>query len=877
MIKNENWTSGNENTIEEFKDKGGKVILRKTWETATKSLSTYYVYDDFGNLRYVLPPAVTENGILSYANTTVFTETDPVFERYIYGYHYDGRRRQTEKKIPGKGWEYMVYNNLDQLIFTQDTLQRAVGQWLFTKYDALGRTIMSGIHNNGSSRATLQAAADTETVFWEQRDNANTLTGYTNLSLPNVTVNLSALLSINYYDDYLFNGNTFTPTSITESTKTLGLPTATKINVMGSSTMLLSVMYYDEDGRIIQSKSANHLGGFDLVNNTYNFPGELTATTRMHVVGANTTTIANSFTYDHVGRKLNTIENIDNQGAVVLNRLEYNEIGQLKGKNLHSTNNGASFYQHTDMTYNERGWLTNATSPQFSFWLRYNDAEGSTTANFNGNVSNQYWGAGSLDASTPNFFRYNYDALGRLLNGKTATGSTVAMKEEITYDVMGNILSMNRDAAGASTYTYIGHQLQGISGGSLNTGTYLYDANGNAKTDGKKGISLNYNLLNLPVTASKTTGTPVDLSYTYNAVGQKLKKVDVGTLTTTTDYVGGIQYQNNVIDFIQTEEGRAVRNATTGTYTYQYNLTDHLGNVRYSFDIYSGAIRKLQEDNYYAFGKRLGVAGGTNKYLYNGKEEQDGLDQLDYGARFYDAEIGRWNVIDPLAEVSRRFSPYTYGFNNPIRFVDPDGMASKDMVFRGRDYDDRSSDDYQAWKRANEAPPEWYRPADKLTGKEPDDSGEQKVSNNPGDPDPKPKKGDAKEAKKGRDPHPRGAAKGPVPWYGNFLGPGPPDNPYTLKGFNGKTLKPINMLDEAAQRHDYAYFKAKTGGISGALFNKSVSDADLELSAGAQWTIIYSFLGINDPVSGKPVSSAELRWAWAVTISFTDLGTLKKF
>ena len=143
-----------------------------------------------------------------------------------------------------------------------------------------------------------------------------------------------------------------------------------------------------------------------------------------------------------------------------------------------------------------------------------------------------------------------------------------------------------------------------------------------------------------------------------------------------------------MLNKIHHTEGYVERKAD-GTFQYNYTLKDHLGNTRVTFaDINGNGLidpnTEINQINHYApFGMNLegnwngASVDAKNKYQYNEKEliTDFGLNWNDYGARSYDAERLQWTTIDPLADTYKRWSPYNYCKDNPIKFIDPDGMG----------------------------------------------------------------------------------------------------------------------------------------------------------------------------------------------------------
>ena len=496
-----------------------------------------------------------------------------------------------------------------------------------------------------------------------------------------------------YYDGYGFVGGTGLPTGqFTKDTSGYGRGslTGSAVTVFGSSTKIYKAFYYDIKGRMTKSVQNNLLSGYDITSTVYTFSNKPSGVTHTHTASGKTTrTEVYTYTYDHADR-ISKVQHSLGGTAIALYDATYDNFGRLLTKLYHGTNTNKLTY-----AYNLRSWLTGISGTCFTQNLYYNTGVG--TAKYNGSISSITWKSGN--ESTVRGYKFTYDGLDRMLNatyGETASISTNANRfsENVTgYDKNGNIKSLQRyGQTGASayglldnlTYTLTGNQLSCVEdavstaaygtntafvNGASVAGEYAYDVNGNLTKDLNKGITdIQYNVLNLPSTVSFSDGSTI--TYTYGADGTKLRTVHkIGSTTTTTDYCGNVIYENGTQKLLLTEEGYI---NLTGTQQYHYYLKDHQGNNRVVIN-QSGTVEET--NHYYPFGGVFGTTGNTQPYKYNGKEldTKKGLNWYDYGARHYDAALGRFTTNDRFAEKYYSMSPYQYGANNPVNNIDVNG------------------------------------------------------------------------------------------------------------------------------------------------------------------------------------------------------------
>ena len=499
--------SGNQ-TIE-YTNFDGKMVLKQVQASASPGTNhsgwqnTYYIYDDIGNLRYVLQPAAIQ--LLLSNSTWSLTSVTNLLTNFAFYYEYDYRNRLIIKRVPGAQPVYMVYDARDRIVLTQDGNLRTSNQWIFTKYDALDRPVMTGTYtdNTNLTQATEQTYLNSLGMGFYETFAAGSFPQYTlTNSFPSTTA--SNILTVTYYDNYLWT--TSTPLSAgydaTQASSgfqaasttaypypvsvaltpytTLGIVTGTISKLMTAPSEYTtqydySASYYDDHNRISQSQSINVSGGIDKTTNQFAFDGKLVVSKTAHNksgTNAQSYTVITTNNYDNMGRVQSVTKNVNN-GAIAADQQtiatnSYDELGRLRTKAL-----GASLDNLT-YDYNVRGWLlginraylSTVTTPTnlipsagnwFGMELAYDQTSSQAVDNsyaaaqFNGNIAGTVWKTAADGIGKK--YDFTYDKLSRLTaanykqdNGSGSYDVSAGLNfsvSNLAYDPNGNIMSMN--------------------------------------------------------------------------------------------------------------------------------------------------------------------------------------------------------------------------------------------------------------------------------------------------------------------------------------------------------------------------------------------------------------------------------------------------
>lgn len=557
----------------------GQVILKRV-KNGAQDLDTYYVYNQYSQLAYIIPPLNDGENI-----------SDPIIRSKIaYEYNHDAQGRLKDKKLPGKGKEHYVYDKENRVIMSTNSRLLSEGKWYFIKYDKYGRTLYTGLCTGGS-RAFEQQNADDTSAIYETRTSSIGFKAlsqniyYTKLAYPTTFI---VILSINYYDSYPIEANANRPSDIlsqatltdsdTSIHNTKSLATASYVKNVENSAWTKTFFWYDTKERLVGNHKINSLGGLTRTEMKLDFPGNITESRVYHSRNSVTThnvLVKQRYVYSAQNLLLRHYHQVNTEPEELLKELFYDDLGRLTNKKIGNN------LQDINYSYNVRGWLTSMNDPGnlgtdlFAFKMNFNYREGVESPNndypelqvkpkFNGSISETAW------ATAPDFVRrygYVYDASGRLTAGMFQADEAPYNKEHseiLTYDKRGNINTLFRTSykplKGAVRvidnllYNNDGNRILNINDLSANRNGYeggnaaiSYDDNGNITAMPDKGIiGLGYNFLNLPnVIYDKNTTT-----YLYSADGTKLRKTlqitnDEGTARIITEYVDGFQYSTS--------------------------------------------------------------------------------------------------------------------------------------------------------------------------------------------------------------------------------------------------------------------------------------------------------------------------------------------
>jgi RHS repeat-associated protein len=706
------------NPVIEFQNERGQtVLIRRT--DGSQNVDTYYVYNEYNQLAFVVSPKAVKQ--IEQNNNII---TDVILNQLCYQNKYDGQDRLVEKKLPGKDWEFIVYDKQDRPVLTQDGVLRTTNNnfgsrgWIYTKYDEFGRVAYTGFYANSDARSVIQNQVNTITT--NSLNNESRITNpiaisggnlyYRNLAFPSANI---TVLTVNYYDTYPTEAPAV-PTTVlgqytlpqtvgsNEDASTNGILTASYVKNIEDNNWTKTYNYYDSIGRLIATKTTNHLGGYTNTETELDFAEipKLSKTYHRRLTTDTEKVITETFEYDDQNRLKLHKHKVDNNPEEILVQNSYNDILQLTNKKVGGTDASIPL-QDITYTYNIRGWMTKINDPAnlngklFGHEIKYANPgyTSLTSGKYNGNIAEVDW-ATSKDGILKRY-TYQYDPMNRLKKGIYAEPNMSIphndyYNESLDYDLNGNISSLKRNQKLGNfglqlmddlTYVYAGNQLNTVTDSSTNylgypdaSGSLIhYDVNGNMTDHEDKGIlDIKYDYLNLPnyikfneyVMREDPFGFGLETkykntTYLYRADGVKLRKIHnyfsgrtQVDAATTTEYLDGFQYSGESVSgafptfslqFVPTSEGYF--DFVQNKYIYQYN--DQVGNIRLAFfKDASGNPSIDRATDFYPFGLEFGGDSGLNisgsispTYTYSYQKQEK---QFDTGWSSF-----KWRNYDP--------------------------------------------------------------------------------------------------------------------------------------------------------------------------------------------------------------------------------------
>ncbi|MBN9383836.1 MAG: RHS repeat-associated core domain-containing protein [Chitinophagaceae bacterium] len=622
----------------EYRDKQGNSILKKVQMTGTDKTShtgwlcTYYVYDVFKNLRFVIPPKAVE--YITAHGWDLNSDPD-LTNNLCFRYVFDSRGRIIVRKVPGAGKVEAVYDAWDRQVMSRDSNLTFQGKWLITQYDIFNRPVKTYLWNNSQSRSS-HAALAADTVAYP------------------VLSGTYVLLTQTYYDDYSWVGGSGsglsasfklseTTTGFLDPSSTAapypdpfrlqgglivgpgadsakGLVTGTRALILGTNNYLYKLNLYDKIGRIIQTQSTNMAGGVDYSTTQYSFDNKVLVT-RVHQslpgLSPDSVVILTKYLYDNAGRLVETKKTLDSFPEVSLARNTYNELGQRLQKKLGQQLNGNAYssnpIESLNYDYNIRNWLTginrsfatgNINGSYFGMQLSYDfgfNVPGN--GHYNGNIAGVRWrskGDGEQRA-----YGFLYDTAERLLradftqnNGAWNTSAGLDFSAKLgdganpvtAYDANGNIQFMSQKGwkiSGSSlidslVYHYTSsnsNQLKNVIDGDNDPNTKLGDfrTSALAPVQNKDANTVDYNYDgngNLIRDLNKDIDTSAGAPVTYNFLNlpDTIRIKNKGMIIFTYDAIG-----NKLSKLVQETARPDSRTQYIGGTIYQDNKLQSIG------------------------------------------------------------------------------------------------------------------------------------------------------------------------------------------------------------------------------------------------------------------------------------------------------------